>query len=401
MSVKPKLEIYLFGHSRVLYNGKDITKKLSTKSEGLLYYIAVNEHINRERLAYMFWEESDSESAKYNLRYNLWSMNKVFRTKDFDAPLIVSEPNRVFFSEAYEVYVDINDFVSLDKKDDVLSLYLMKKLYTGGFLDGFYIKNCFKFNDWTFYERENYQRQFMNVLHKLLGNHKKCDEYDKACLILEEMIRLNNLDEDLYVELIKLYIDQGDRVLALKQYNRCIHVLREELNISPKLSTEKLLKIIKTVKCTTVKKDAKKLVLVESLEACSLEGVIIRAKAIPVDINYYYLTLLLEALLPLLKEGETDDFEELARVHTAFKSKKLNPLSTECEKNIIFQSVYNLFNSFECDVNIVIERLHYLDTYSFECLKYMLFRGINRGTVYFTCTKDSTRYIELNQYFEF
>lgn len=399
--MKPKLEIFLLGHSRILYNGKDITKKLSTKSAGLLYYIAVNEHINRERLAYMFWEESDAESAKYNLRYNLWSMNKVFRTHNFDVPLIVSEPNRVFFSEAYDVYIDIKEFKSLDNQEDVLSLYLMKTLYTGGFLDGFYIKNCFKFNDWTFYERETYQRRFMDVLHALLENHKNCNEYDKACLILEEMIRLNNLDEDLYVELIKLYIDQGDRALALKQYNRCIHMLREELNISPKLSTEKLLKIIKTVKCISVKKDTKRLVLLDSLDDYPIEGLIVRAKGIPVDVNYYYLTLLLDALLPLLKDEVIESFGELARVHTAFKSGQLNPLSAESEKNMIFQSVYGVFNSLDCAINIVIEQLHYLDAYSFECVKYLIFRGIDNSTIYFTCTKDSTRYIELNQYFEF
>lgn len=398
---KGKLEIYLFGRSRIIYNDKEITHKLSTKSAGLLFFIAVNKHINREKLAYMFWEESDSESAKYNLRYNLWSMNKVFKTKDFEAPLIVSQPSGVLFSDAYEIYVDINEFVDLSQEKNYTALAQIKELYSGEFLEGFYIKNSYKFNDWTFFERENYQRQYFDVLRALLDHYKSNHNFIKACSILDEMIQLNDLDEDLYVELIKIYIQQGNRSQALKEYNKCIHMLRDELNVSPKPTTEMLLKLIKAVKCSVIRKNEKQLVYLEDPKSVELSNMTFTVKAFPVDINYYFLTLLLDELMPIIKDNPLGLNQELARIHHEFDNSHIIHLSESTEKNMICQSVYRLLNSFECSINIVIDRLQFIDKDSYECLKYLLFRGLKAVTILFTCPQDSARYIELSQYFEF
>src|SRR6056297_1647725 len=210
-----KIQISMLGNPKITYNGKDITDKLSYKSAGILYYVSTNNYCSRKKIAYTFWEGSSEDAAKYNLRYNLWSMNKIFKSSNKNEdPILEWNKNNLFLNENYDLDIDIESYSKNIKSQDLnlKSLIKLKSLYKGEFLEGFYLKESFSFNDWIFYEREKYQKKHIKVLKNLLNIYKEQKNYDKAISILEEMLRINSLDEDLYVSLIKIYIEKGDRI---------------------------------------------------------------------------------------------------------------------------------------------------------------------------------------------
>jgi len=422
-----KVEISVLGNPKIVYNNKDMTSKLSAKSLGILCYIAASENINREKLAFMFWEESNEESAKYNLRYNVWSMNKIFKNENLENPLIISEGSRVCFNDEYEIVSDIDAFEILysenERKATIDRFNRMKGFYRGEFLEGVYLKGCFKFNDWVFFERENYQKKYIESLTRLLEIYKKEKNFIEGIMVLEELIRLNSLDEDLYVELIKLYLDMGDRTSAMKQYDRCIHILREELNISPKESTENLLKIIKETRYGNVveymDRSTDNIVLLGKDELKriyqgkrTIEGLVILTKCIPMEgLDYNYLASLVDELIgscesAILEKIDTWVWRDLGRISlNALKYSKgeISALSSETERNRIYQSLLEMMKSVSgnCKINVIVESLQYMDQVSFDFMKYLLFRkGVLDFTMYFTCCEEDGKMIELKRFFD-
>lgn len=424
---RPKVEISVLGNPKILYKNKEMTGKLSSKSLGIMCYIAANESIGREKLAFMFWEESSEESAKYNLRYNIWSMNKLFKNEKLENPLIVSKGSRISFNDEYEIQSDINAFEALysrnEKNSTAESFNSIKEFYRGEFLEGFYLKGCFKFNDWIFFEREKYQKKYIDSLTRLLGAYRAGGNYAEGVMVLEELIRLNSLDEDLYVELIRLYLEMGDRVSAMKQYERCIHMLREELNMSPKESTKNLLKVIKETRYDKDVeyngRDTDNIVMLEdndlkriSSGESPVEGLVISTRCIPLeDLDYNYLASLVDGMVGICESSKLEDIDiwvwkDLGRISiSALKHSKgeISLLSTETERNRIYQSLFELMKiiSKNSRINIVVEGLQFMDRASFEFIKYLLFRkGELNFTLYFSCCEDNGKLIELKRFFD-
>lgn len=54
------------------------------------------------------------------------------------------------------------------------------------------------------------------------------------------MLVLDNLLEDAHYGLMRCYLKQGKRSLALRQYQRCSTILRDELGITPGATIQRL-----------------------------------------------------------------------------------------------------------------------------------------------------------------
>lgn len=417
------IQINMLGSPRIIYNEKDITDKLSYKSAGILYYVSANDYSSREKIAYTFWEGSSEDAAKYNLRYNLWSMNKIFKSSNKDEEAILEwNKNNLFLNNSYNVDIDIKKYgQELESDDlDLKSLIKLKSLYKGEFLEGFYLKDSFSFNDWLFFEREKYQKKHVQVLENLLEIYKKEKNYDKSISILQEMLNLNSLDEGLYVDLVKIYLEKGDRANALKIYNKCVHVLRQELNISPKKSTQKLLKIIKnknyqnTYKRTNASDDITRLETPDLdyiVEHKNQYGNLLIVNCIPIEnLNYCFMASLIDKIIDfyprdLLKEARPGIWNDIYRINTRaadFIIKSFSFTSTETERNRLYYSLLELirFISKDDKTIIVVKDLQFIDKYSFDFIKFLLFKrdGLNLD-IMFTSSNETNYLIEIEQYF--
>src|SRR5512137_2723061 len=73
------LEIRFLGQFEVLLDGKPVL--ISTRNgQALFAYLALNagKAQRRERLAGLLWPDSSEESARGNLRYEIWLLRKAF-----------------------------------------------------------------------------------------------------------------------------------------------------------------------------------------------------------------------------------------------------------------------------------------------------------------------------------
>ncbi len=239
------LKGFFLGRIEFLLDEKPITHLISQKAKALLCYLIMvpNQPQNRDKLAGMLWESSSKESARYNLRFTLWSLRKSLDTTAKQQKYFLTpEKNICQFNEQSNFWLDISEFYNLAEKAKTPGLPLEEKiqflseassLYAGEFLEGFYIKASTVFDDWIFFQREKAQRTYFEVQKSLAKSFLAKKDYQNAIYALKKLLAVDPLQETIYYGLIKLYYISGDRAGAIREYNNCCRVLREELNIKP------------------------------------------------------------------------------------------------------------------------------------------------------------------------
>ena len=195
----------------------------------------------------MLWGESLTEKSRKYLRQALWLLQTAIETqKGPDADCI---PLRI---DHDWVQIDTNRTVWLDvavledaftlvegvagrdlNSAQAASLQLAVELYRGDLLEGWY-------QDWCLYERELLQNKYLMILDKLLGYCVSHHEYEAGQRYGAQILRHDHAHERTHRMLMRLQHMAGDRTGALRQYERCVSALREELNVQPDKLTRTL-----------------------------------------------------------------------------------------------------------------------------------------------------------------
>ena len=111
-------------------------------------------------------------------------------------------------------------------------------LYRGDFLEGCY-------DDWCLAERERLQLLLLQVLKRLQRHYRLCETLERAISCGHRLLTLDPLQEDVHRELMRCYVEAGQRPLALEQFQRCRETLRQELHIEPMPETWRLYRRIR------------------------------------------------------------------------------------------------------------------------------------------------------------
>jgi DNA-binding SARP family transcriptional activator len=106
-------------------------------------------------------------------------------------------------------------------------------LYRGDLLP-----NCV--DEWIEPERERLRQLRINAIKQLIDLLKHQQDYRTAIAYAQQLLQINPLYEAIYVTLMQLYEQSGDRTTALQVYYHCMTTLREELGIDPSATTRAL-----------------------------------------------------------------------------------------------------------------------------------------------------------------
>jgi tetratricopeptide (TPR) repeat protein len=118
-------------------------------------------------------------------------------------------------------------------------------LYRGDFLKGFSTRDSTDFEDWQFLRAESYRRDLGTILDKLIGILSARGAFENALDYASRWIAIDPLHEGAHRKLMELYTWAGFRSAALRQYQECARLLREELDSEPLESTVSLYEAIR------------------------------------------------------------------------------------------------------------------------------------------------------------
>jgi len=237
------LQIQLLGGLRAKLHGSELQFP-TKKSEALLAFLASppGRTHPREKLAAMFWGDSGEEQARQSLRQTLFTLRKLINT---DEEIVVTGDSDRIGLDSNRVSVDV---VAFEKLLEEGGGHLSKavELYHGEFLDGLTV-NEEGFESWVGLERERLRERALSALSSLLDQQTEDRQFDTAVQTAIRILAVDPLRESTHRALMRLYVQQGRREAALKQYHACADALRRQLQVEPEEETRQLFDEIRAV----------------------------------------------------------------------------------------------------------------------------------------------------------
>lgn len=236
------LQIFLFGKFCVQYGDKVLTGLEGGRIQELFCYLLLyrNRCHPRETLANLLWNETPTIQSKSRLRKPLWQIQSALDSQG-GSPVLLVDPDWVQINPEAGIWLDVTMFEqactctqgvpgeSLDTQS-VQTLRTMVDLYRGDLLEGCY-------SDWCLYERERLQHMYLNLLDKLMAYSEAHQEFEAGVDYGERILRFDRARERTHRRLMRLQYLARDRTAALRQYDRCVTALNQELGVEPAVQT--------------------------------------------------------------------------------------------------------------------------------------------------------------------
>ena len=158
---------------------------------------------------------------------------------------IVADTASVLLSPSDRWAVHVAAFEAACQSRTVADLERASALCRDEFLAGLQIP-VEPFNDWLTLERQRLTSLRLDLLQRLAQARAEAGDTEKAIAAARQLNALDPLREDAHRLLMRLLAASGNRNAALKQHERCLQTLREELGIAPDAETEQLAEAIRS-----------------------------------------------------------------------------------------------------------------------------------------------------------
>jgi len=213
------------------------------KAEALLAYLAVHaEAHSREKLAALLWGDFPDEQARASLRNALTMLRKALGHTRFlaDRETVQLNPDAELWVDAVAFKTQADAFASTAMPD---SEAVDVELYGGDLLADFY-------DEWILPEREHYRLLHLETLARLARWCRSRGDYQRAIEAAKRLLTAEPTDESAHRSLMQSYQALGDYDSALRQYEACQRVLRDELGVEPSSETTALYEQIRRAAAT-------------------------------------------------------------------------------------------------------------------------------------------------------
>ncbi len=238
-----QLSLQLLGSLLVTLDGNPPAVPLWDKSLALLVYLALepDRPHRREALAGLFWPEQPEAAARGSLRQALYLLQQALGEEFF---LITART--VQLNPASRFLVDVATFRALVEacrrhphrametcSACVERLEAAAALYRGDLLADFLLKDSIAFEEWALLQREQLQRQALQVLHTLAGYYARRGDYARMEEAARRQVALDPLDEQAHRQLLQALAWSGHPNAAVAHYHSLVALLQKELDVPP------------------------------------------------------------------------------------------------------------------------------------------------------------------------
>ncbi|MEW5957931.1 MAG: AAA family ATPase [Chloroflexota bacterium] len=232
----PVLGVQLLGGFNLVYDDAPFTGVNSARLQSFLAYLILHADIPqlRQHFAFLLWPDTTEPQARNNLRQFLYQLRQTLPNPD---RFLIADTNTVYWKTDERQVIDVRRFEytlkeadTAERQGDTKSLrQLLERAlscYQGDLLPGCY-------DDWIRPERERWQQHYYTACQKLMQTLEIQREYAPALQVGQHLLRLNPLDENIYVALMRLHKLNDDRAGAQHIYQTAVETLRRELGIEP------------------------------------------------------------------------------------------------------------------------------------------------------------------------
>jgi TolB-like protein len=204
------------------------------KNRALLAALALAplQTLPRARMTSLLWSDRGEAQARSSLRQALRGL----RTDLAPAGVAALDINDDKASlNPSHVGIDVLEFQRLSGSHDVAALRRAHSLYRGELLADTVVQDS-AFDEWLTRERQRLADVAADVMERLCAHESGAARIE----LVKRLLALDPLREASHRLLMQAYLDADERGHALRQYEICRDILREELQIAPGEQTEAL-----------------------------------------------------------------------------------------------------------------------------------------------------------------
>ena len=242
------LYLYLFGHA-CLAAGEGVAAaapvELAGRPGSLLAFLALarGRFFARSELLAALWSEQHESGTLRSFNTVLWRLRKALARPPLAQEDVVVCDRRGAIGLPLEarLRLDVDEFSRLvtpglsrplEELDPTHVEQLRRgvALYRGDILAGFT-------DDWALRARETHRRALLNALGRLMQLSTLAQDYAGAIGYAQDILDRDALREDVHRELMRLFLRNGQRAMALQQFEVCRAALRRDLAIEPMRET--------------------------------------------------------------------------------------------------------------------------------------------------------------------
>jgi ATP/maltotriose-dependent transcriptional regulator MalT len=235
---EPALTIYALGQPRVELAGEAV-QWATTQSRDLFFCLLLHRQgLRREHIAEKFWPDHAPAKLDGIFRSTFYRLRRaLFRDS------VLFADGLYHFNREVDYWFDVEEFEglldragqaqTLDRLQEIALLGDALALYRGDYLEGVY-------HDWCVLERERLRGRYLAALETLARLYADRKDLHRAIELYQRLLVQDPYREPAHQALMRCYFRLGDRAAAIRQYQACANVLREELGLDPTPETEAL-----------------------------------------------------------------------------------------------------------------------------------------------------------------
>jgi LuxR family maltose regulon positive regulatory protein len=230
------LRILGLGQPRVELEGQSV-QWTTTQSRDLFFcLLQYPQGLRKEEVAVIFWPEHPPHRLDGIFRSTLYRLRRaVFRES------VVFEDGLYRFNWDVDYWYDVEAFDQLlDEAEEATDAKQQRALfeealglYRDEYLAGVY-------DDWCVLERERLRERRLDALEALAGLLAGQGNLYRAIEEYKSLVAQDPYRETAHRELMRCHYHLGDRAAAVRQYQSCVQILRDDLGLSPAPETEEL-----------------------------------------------------------------------------------------------------------------------------------------------------------------
>lgn len=240
----PALVIYCLGSFRVFQDDQLIRGWSSLKGQSILKYLILHKGrpVAKDVLMDVFWPDTDPGDTRRNLHQAIYSLRHTLRSGQGDLQPILFKNDCYLLNPELVIWLDFQEFekhvqagrrleIAEQPAQAMTEYSIAEGLYQGDFLE----EDLYE--DWATLLREHLRNLYLDIANRLSEHYIRQGEYAAVIALCQKILAKDNCYEEAYRRLMRCYLAQRQRHLAVRHYQTCVQALKEELDLPPSEDT--------------------------------------------------------------------------------------------------------------------------------------------------------------------
>jgi ATP/maltotriose-dependent transcriptional regulator MalT/DNA-binding SARP family transcriptional activator len=240
-----QLRVQMLGAFRVWRGENEILSREWTRKKARQLFQLFLTHrrrlLKRDEIFEHLWRNESIETATRDFRVALNALNNTLAPgrEEAASPFIVRQESAYGLHPNADVWIDAEEFSQLVARGETLAderacevLRRALALYHDD-----YLSIDARYDDWAIAERERLAALYLRAANRLATELSAQNAFEECLVWCEKILTRDPCWEHAYRLMMHAYAQRGDRALAQRAFERCIHALEHDLGIAPSAAT--------------------------------------------------------------------------------------------------------------------------------------------------------------------